>query len=151
MADETTQTEATEEQPDYKRLYEQMKAQARKWEDRAKENKEKADRLDDVEGRYTSLLAAHESVKAENESMKAEQARHQLVAAVAAATGLSESIVGSLSGSDEASLTEQANSIMSLMPKGAPTAPEAGEFPRDGAPAKTAAQQFGDMVSHLLG
>ena len=150
MAEDATQA-TTADEPDYKKLYEQMKAQARKWEDRAKENKEKADRLDEVEGKYTRLLTAHESVKAENESMKAEQARHQLVAAVAAATGLSEAIVGSLSGSDEESLTEQAKSIVSLMPKGAPTAPEAGEFPRDGAPAKTTAQQFGDIVEQMLG
>lgn len=152
MADQKQDaSETTKDEPDYKALYEQLKSDSRKWEERAKANRDKAARVDDLEGEVQRLREGFESMRAENESMRAEKERRALVASVAAATGLSEAIVASLSGADEESLTEQATSIANLMPKGAPTAPEAGQFPRDAAKSKTAAQLFGEAVDSILG
>ena len=44
------------QEPDYKALYEQLKAESRKWEDRSKQNKAKADKLDE-------LMAGNDSIE----------------------------------------------------------------------------------------
>lgn len=86
MEDESTQaTQATQEveaaephgedAPDYKALYEQALAQSRKWEGRAKANKEKADRWDAYEQEGMSeaekLAQRAESAEAELAQLKA--------------------------------------------------------------------------------
>lgn len=124
------QGDAGGEEPDYKALYEQLKADSRKWEERAKSNKEKADKWDATTKGNESVEDRIAALEAENEAMKAAEARRTLVAQVAKDTGLSESIVGSLSGADLDTLTEQAKAVASLKPKGAPNVPEAGKFPR---------------------
>ena len=118
------------EEPDYKALYEQLKADSRKWEQRAKDNKEKADKWDATTKGNESVEERIAALEAENEAMKAAEARRALVSQVAKDTGLSESIVGSLSGADLDTLTEQAKAVANLKPKGAPSVPEAGKFPR---------------------
>ena len=117
------------QEPDYKAMYEQLKSEARKWEERAKANKDKADKWDEAAAGSDSIEDRIAALESENQAMKDAEARHQLVAKVAAATGLSESLVGSLNGTDEETLTSQAKAFASLKPKGAPSAPEAGKFP----------------------
>lgn len=119
------------QEPDYKAMYEQLKAESRKWEDRSKQNKAKADKLDELMAGNGSVEGRIAALEAENKAMKDAKARHELVAKVAAATGLSESIVAALNGEDEESLTAQAKAVAELKPKGAPNAPEAGKFPRE--------------------
>lgn len=119
------------QEPDYKAMYEQLKAESRKWEDRSKQNKAKADKLDELMAGNGSVEDRIAALEAENKAMKDAKARHELVAKVAAATGLSESIVAALNGEDEESLTAQAKAVAELKPKGAPNAPEAGKFPRE--------------------
>lgn len=135
MADEQkpNNDEQNDEQDntDYKSLYEQMQAESRKWEARAKANKEKADKWDAASGDNDSVEDRIAKLEAENKAMKDAEARHALVAKVAAATGLSASIVESLSGNDEETLTNQAKAIAELKPKGAPKSNEAGKYPRD--------------------
>lgn len=116
---------------DYKALYEQWKSDARKWEERAKANKDKAEKWDEMAAGNDSIEDRIAALESENQAMKDAEARHQLVAKVAAATGLPESLVGTLNGTDEETLTEQAKAIASLKPKGAPSAPERGKFPRE--------------------
>lgn len=118
------------QEPDYKALYEQLKAESRKWEDRSKQNKAKADRLDELMAGNDSIEERIAALEAENKAMKDAETRHALVAKVAAATGLSESLVATLNGEDEEALTAQAKAVADLKPKGAPVAPEAGKFPR---------------------
>lgn len=118
-------------EPDYKALYEQLKSESRKWEERSKANKAKADQLDQLMAGNDSVEERIAALEAENKAMKDAKARQELVAKVAAEVGLSESIVASLSGADEESLTEQAKAVAGLKPKGAPNAPEAGKFPRE--------------------
>lgn len=138
------------QEPDYKALYEQLKAESRKWEDRSKQNKAKADKLDELMAGNDSIEERIAALEAENKAMRDAEARHALVAKVAASTGLSESIVATLSGADEEALTAQAQAIADLRPKGAPSAPEAGRFPR-GEQQRSNAQQFGDYIDQMLG
>lgn len=138
------------QEPDYKALYEQLKAESRKWEDRSKANKAKADKLDELMAGSDSIEERIAALEAENKAMRDAEARHALVAKVAASTGLSESIVATLSGADEEALTAQAQAIADLRPKGAPSAPEAGRFPR-GEQQRSNAQQFGDYIDQMLG
>lgn len=138
------------QEPDYKALYEQLKAESRKWEDRSKANKAKADKLDELMAGNESIEERIAALEAENKAMRDAEARHALVAKVAASTGLSESIVATLSGADEEALTAQAQAIADLRPKGAPSAPEAGRFPR-GEQQRSNAQQFGDYIDQMLG
>ena len=139
------------QEPDYKALYEQLKAESRKWEDRSKQNKAKADKLDELMAGNSSIEERIAALEAENKAMKDAETRHALVAKVAAANCLPESLVATLNGQDEEALTEQAKAIADLKPKGAPSAPEAGTFPRDVQPKKTNAQQFGDAIEQMLG
>ena len=120
-------------EPDYKALYEEAKANSRKWEERAKANKEKADKYDEATGGEESLEARIAKLEADKAALEQQQERRALVAKVAAEYGLSESIVAVLNGADEQTLGEQAKAIAGLRPSGAPSAPEAGSFPRDGS------------------
>lgn len=122
---------------DYKALCEQLKSESRKWEDRAKQNKEKADRYDQLMAGNESIEQRIAALEAENKAMKDAETRHALVAKVAATAGLPESLVATLNGSDEETLTAQAKAIADLKPKGAPNLPEAGTFPKgqDGEPS----------------
>lgn len=119
------------QKPDYKALYEASVKESRKWEERAKANKDKADKWDEASAGSDSIEERIAALESENKQMKDATARHALVAKVAAATGLSETLVASLNGSDEEALTAQAKAIADLKPKGAPNAPEAGKFPRE--------------------
>ena len=118
------------QEPDYKALYEASVKESRKWEERAKANKDKADKWDEASAGSDSIEERIAALETENKRMRDATARHALVAKVAAATGLSESVVETLNGSDEETLTAQAKVIADLKPKGAPNAPEAGKFPR---------------------
>ena len=137
-------------EPDYKALYEEAKANSRKWEQRAKDNKEKADKYDAATAGEASLEDRIAKLEADKLALEQQQKRHAIVAKVAAEFGLSESIVGALNGADEATLKEQAEAIAGLKPKGAPSVPEAGKFPR-GKESKTAAEQFADLIDDALG
>jgi hypothetical protein len=132
--DEQKPNEADEQQeqeePDYKALYEQLKSDSRKWEDRAKANKAKADKWDAASAGEDSLESRIAKLEADKHALEQEKERQKLVAKVAAATGLTEAIVATLNGPDESALTEQAKAIAGLKPKGAPNVPEAGKFPR---------------------
>lgn len=126
------------------------KAEARKWEARAKENKAKADAYDEAQEAAKSdlqkAIERAERAEAAVAEFKAEKEHADVVAKVAESTGLAASLVASLNGADEEALMEQARSIAALKPSGAPTAPEAGRFPRDAGGSKTTSQQFADAI-----
>lgn len=153
MADEPSTNPAQEggSEPDYKALYEQWKSESRKWEERAKANKDKADKWDAAAGGEESLEARLSKLEAENRAMKDAERRHALVAKVASETGLAESLVSTLNGADEETLLAQAKSVAALKPTGAPNAPEAGTFPRDGdVNTKSNADRFGEIIQNAL-
>lgn len=78
------------------------KAEARKWEERAKANKAKADQWDEFEEKNkTELQKANEQAekyKAELEAIKADQAHAAEVAKAAKESGVDESLLARMSG-----------------------------------------------------
>jgi hypothetical protein len=89
------------------------------------------------------------SIEAANKALSDEKERAKLVKSVAAATGVPESIVSTLSATDEETMTAQAQAIAEnyKTPGGAPKAPEAGKFPKDGGNVgKTTAELFADAI-----
>lgn len=135
MADEANLENAAQQEEeakqDFEALYKQAIKESRKWEERAKANKEKADKWDAAANGSDSLEERLAALEAENTAMKEAKARRELVAKVATATGLTADLVDSLSGTDEETLTAQAKAFAALKPKGAPRAPEGGKFPRE--------------------
>lgn len=129
---------------DYKAMYEQAVKESRKWETRSKENAEKAKKFDELETAKKTLEERVNAIEAANKALEDEKKRAQLVKAVAASTGVSESIVSTLSATDEESLTAQAKAIAEAYKPagGAPNAPEAGKFAHEVKPQKTTAEQF---------
>lgn len=139
---------ATGTEPDYKALLEKAnkdlqaaQAEAEKWkslskknEGRAKSNAGAAKDLEDANTQLADLSARLSAIEKENATLKAEAARAEVVSKVAAATGVPEAIVSSLAASDEKALTEAATAIAEAYktPGGAPSAPEAGTFPKGG-------------------
>ena len=152
---DTAQGNAGVDEPDYKALYEQLKSDSRKWEQRAKENKAKADQLDELMAGNSSVEERIAALEAENKAMKDAKKRQQMIAEVASESGLPIEHVAVLGGTDKETLLEQAKElaayIESVKPKGAPNVPEAGMFPRGSADTtKTNAQQFGDFIDQML-
>lgn len=144
----------TQEEPhgtegkDYKTMYEQAIAESRKWESRSKSNAEKAKKYDELESAKKTLEERVSEIEAANKALEDEKARITLVKFVAESTGVPESIVASLSATDEDTLTEQAKAIAEnyKLPGGAPKMGEAGKFPRDMAQPKSTKQQFAETL-----
>ncbi len=136
--DQTAEQSSEQSEQDYKALYEQVKAESRKWESRSKANAKELEALRKQPSKDRTVEDRLAALEAENESLKASAARSSLVDTVAKATGLDRSIVAVLNGADEDALTEQAQAIVAqLKPKStAPEAPEAGKKPKPGKPSK---------------
>ena len=155
MADEskvdvTPGEPAQDDGKDYKAMYEQAIAESRKWESRSKANADKAKKYDEMEEAKKTLEERVASIEAANKALEDEKERAKLVKAVAKETGVPESIVSSLSATDEETMTAQAKAIAEAYktPGGAPKAPEAGMFPRDASQVKTAKQQFAEALEN---
>lgn len=155
MADEskvdvTPGEPAQDDGKDYKAMYEQAIAESRKWESRSKANAEKAKKYDELESAKRTLEDRVATIEAANKALEDEKERAKLVKSVAKATGVPESIVSSLSATDEKTMTAQAKAIAEnyKTPGGAPKAPEAGKFPREKSQAKTAKEQFAEALEN---
>ena len=147
--DESTPAPAQDDGKDYKAMYEQAISESRKWESRSKANAEKAKKYDEMEEAKKTLEERVASIEAANKALSDEKKHAKLVKAVAAATGVPESIVSTLSATDEEGMTAQAQAIAEnyKTPGGAPKAPEAGKFPKDGGNVgKTTAELFADAI-----
>lgn len=151
MADETKVDEtvpgdpAQEDGKDYKTLYEQAVSESRKWERQSKKNFEKAKKYDELESANKTLEERVASIEAANRALEDEKKRAGLVKAVSKATGVPESIVSTLSATDEEAMTAQARAIAEnyKTPGGAPPVPEAGKFPKgEGAVGNDEKRQF---------
>ena len=158
MADKEEVDVIAEESPhgdetDYKAMYEKAVAESRKWESRSKANAEKAKRYDELESANKTLEERVSSIEAANRALEDEKARSALVKQVAKATGVPESIVSTLSATDEESMTAQAAAIAEAykVPGGAPNAPEAGKFPKGKEQEAAGVDEKRQFVRDLLG
>ena len=78
------------------------------------------------------------------------QTRGELAKAVSALTGVPEHVVRMLDAESYDGLMEQAGQIARAYgPKGAPTAPDAGKFPREQRVPRTAADAFADWMRDM--
>ena len=151
----SAQSDGGGQEPDYKAMYEQVKSESRKWEERAKANKDKADELDRLKAGDESVVDRLSKLEAKYKAMKDEKARQDMVSEIASETGLPVERVSQLNGSDKETLLAQAQELAkyidSVKPKGAPNAPEAGTFPRDSVTTnKSASEQFSDLLEQML-
>ena len=136
MTDESKVDESKLDDPaqddgkDYKAMYEQAISESRKWESRSKANAEKAKKYDELESAKKTLEERVSTIEAANKALEDEKERTRLVKSVAEATGVPESIVSTLSATDEETMTAQASAIAEnyKIPGGAPKAAEAGKF-----------------------
>lgn len=108
------------------------KAEARKWEDRAKANKEAADRLAAFEESQKTEAQKQADALAEAQSKVKEYETREQVSAwkseVATATGIP---AAALAGSTKEEIEAHAETLKSLIPKkpGGPVVPGAGDTP----------------------
>lgn len=105
---EPTEEPQGTEQVDWEAKFKELQAQSRKWEERAKANKDKADKWDAhdaaEEASKSELQKAverAEALKAELDEIKAEQARHALISQVAKDSGVDAELLAAMRGSTE--------------------------------------------------
>lgn len=142
-------------EPDYKALYEQAKADAEKWkslsrknESKAKTNSEAAANFEQLTEQMKQLTEQMQSIQSERDTLKAAEERRVMVAKVAADSKLPESVISALSGTDEATLTEQAKALKAAIPA-YPTRSDDGGSSK---PSTTSnAQRFGEILTNVLG
>lgn len=157
-AENTELETATEEEPDYKALYEQAKADADKWkslskknEGRAKHNAGAAKSLEEATAQLADLTQRLEALEGENTSLKANAERSDLVKKVSEETGVPEAIVSTLAATDEEGLTAAAKAIAeAYKPKGAKN-PTGGKFPRSGDEQPDGDEENRKFVRQLFG
>lgn len=108
------------------------KAEARKWEQRAKDNKASLDTAiserDSVSARISQLESTNTELSGKVTAFESAQAHAALVAKVSEATGVDPKV---LRGSTEDELTEHANSLKALFDSqpSAPVIPSQGKSP----------------------
>ena len=138
------QTE-TQPQPDYKALYEQLKADSRKWENRAKDNAEKAKAYDELQAQSKTLEQQVADIR--DQLNRTNMANLRLK--VASETGVPENL---LFGSSETELREHADAILKLV-DAAKVKPAAPVIPTDGKTPDNAGQlsTLEQQVHNLFG
>ncbi|NPD32249.1 hypothetical protein HLV35_03075 [Eggerthellaceae bacterium zg-997] len=126
------------------------KAEARKWERRAKENAERARERDDAAGARDAELqdarARAERAEGELESLRESAARDAARAAVAAETGVPAELIA---GDDEEAMRAHAERLIRFARPAAPRAPRPGTFSGDAAPADDEAKR--QLARQLFG
>lgn len=142
-------------EPDYKALYEKAQADAEKWkslsrknESKAKTNSEAAANFEQLQEQMKQLTEQMQSIQSERDTLKAAEERRVMVDKVAADTNLPVSVIGALSGTDEDTLREQAESLKQAIP----TYPIRQDDGGSSKPiAVNTAQRFGEILSNALG
>ena len=125
-----SQTEPPSE-PDYKALYEQFKTEARKWEDRAKSNLDKAKAYDELQAKAQQQAQANKTLEEQvaeiREQLNASTATN-LRLKVASEKGIDATL---LFGSTEEELRANADAMLAWREQTAPK-PTAPIVPKDG-------------------
>ena len=165
MAEETSAaTEAAQEpqgtpqepqgtEVDWEAKYNEAVKQGRKWEDRAKANKDKADKWDAYEQEGMSeaekLTKRAEKAEAELKALKAEAKRQEDAAAVAKETGVPMTLLLHCADRDDMEAFAEEYGIETHIPS-APQAPASRVIRGDGA-KKSTAEQFSEFFDSLQG
>lgn len=125
------------------------KAESRKWEARAKENREKAEKWDEAEaagkGEIERAQADAEAARAEAEAANAELARLRTASAVSAETGVPAAL---LHGSTEEEIRAEAAAIMAYA-RTAPAYPADKGGASGGGPTKSSIESIKDPAARL--
>lgn len=106
----------------------EWKRHSRENEARAKENAEKAKAYDGSQEKSKTMEERLAALEAERNQLASEKERNELVSKVSKATGVPSQVLNVLSGTDEQSLTEQANLIIQEQKK-----PSSVVIPNDGS------------------
>ncbi len=134
------------QEPDYKALYEQAKANSRKWERQAKANMAAASQLEDAQGAQKTAeerISALETLLKEKEQA---EARSELAAKVAAEKGIPAELVV---GDDEETMSDFADKMLAHFAKpAAPAINKPGEFDRN---EQAGSEDLKDFARQLLG
>ena len=141
------QDAATETKPAQDAAY--WKAESRKWEARAKENREKAEKWDEAEaagkGELERAQADAEAARAEAEAANAELSRMRAASAVSAETGVPAAL---LHGSTEEEMRSEASAIMAYA-RTAPAYPADKGGASGGGPTKSSIESIKDPAARL--
>lgn len=134
------------QQPDYKALYERTIEESRKWEKRAKASAGAQRQLDSANQAAKTAEERIAELESRIAARDAADERRALVAKVAQATGVAQSLVEALNGADEEALTEQAKAIADLGSTYPATRDAGGS---GGQRTPSAAAQFAEVFSRL--
>lgn len=142
-ADDETEAPAREQKPET-----DWRAEAKKWESRAKENKTAAERLAQLEESQKSeqqkLMERAEAAERERDEVRTEALRLR----IAHEKGLTPRQAARLRGSSEEELTADADALLEEFGTNGPRRPtgDVGQGPRDTATAPTDPQSLADAV-----
>lgn len=134
MADqEANEAEEAQEpqEPDYKALYEEAKANSRKWERQAKANKSAASALDEATAAKRTADEQIAELTRRLDEKEAAEKRSQIAAKVAKEKGVPADL---LTGDDEESMSAWADKMLAAFKtKPAPRVEKPGSFPKGDA------------------
>ena len=148
----STQGPQGTEQVDWEAKYKELQAQSRKWEERAKANKDKADKWDAYEQQGMSeqekLAKRAESAEAELAQLKAETQRRADADEVAKATGVPASLLLHCADREDMEAFAKEYAGVAKVPS-APTA-QASHVIRDNGHKASTADQFAEMAEKFF-
>ena len=140
------------EQVDWEAKYKELQAQSRKWEERAKANKDKADKWDKYEqqGMSEAEKAAKraEAAEAELAQLKSEAQRRADADEVAKATGVPASLLLHCADREDMEAFAKEYAGVAKVPS-APTA-QASHVIRDNGHKASTAEQFAEMAEKFF-
>lgn len=158
MANENVATQEPTKEPqgaevDFEAKYKEAVAQSRKWEERAKANKEKADKWDEYEQQGMSeaekVAKRAEAAEAELAQLKADAKRRSDAHEVAKATGVPENLLLHCSDREDMESFAEEYAGATKVPA-APPAPESRIVRDDEHPEASTRDQFAEMASSFF-
>ena len=145
MPDETIQGESTQAEPDYKALYEQAKANSRKWEKQAKANKSAAEELAKSQEAAKTADERIADLKKRLDEKERAEARAKMAAKVAQKKGVPADL---LVGEDEGEMEAWADKMAAAFKK----KPAAGvDKPGSFDKGESGSSDMRGFVNQLLG
>ena len=158
MANENVATQEPTKEPqgaevDFEAKYKEAVAQSRKWEERAKANKVKADKWDEYEQQGMSeaekVAKRAEAAEAELAQLKADAKRRSDAHEVSKATGVPENLLLHCSDREDMESFAEEYAGATKLPA-APAAPQSRVIRDDGQAKASTADQFAEMAERFF-